>query len=64
MVVDVVHPTIGALKMLGVPYTFSDTPAKAGQAPPLLGADTDTVLQDVLNLTAEEIETLKTNNII
>jgi succinate---hydroxymethylglutarate CoA-transferase len=64
MVVDVNHPTIGALKMLGVPYTFSNTPAKAGQAPPLLGADTDIVLKDVLDFTTEAIEALKTNKII
>jgi succinate---hydroxymethylglutarate CoA-transferase len=64
MVVDLDHPTIGALKMLGVPYTFSDTPAKAGQAPPLLGADTDIVLHDVLDFTTEAIEALKINKII
>ncbi len=64
MVIEVDHPTIGALKMLGVPYTFSETPAKAGQAPPLLGADTDQVLADVLGLTAEELENLRRAKIV
>ena len=64
MVVEVDHPTIGTLKMLGVPYTFSETPAKAGKAPPLLGADTSEVLSEVLDLTEDEIEVLHAGDVI
>ncbi|MBT3989503.1 MAG: CoA transferase [Rhodospirillaceae bacterium] len=64
MVVEVDHPTIGPLKMLGVPYEFSETPAKPGQAPPLLGADTADVLADVLDMTTDEIAELRTKEII
>jgi len=64
MVVERDHPTIGALKMLGVPYTFSETPAEAGQAPPLLGADTDDVLSELLNIDAENLAELREHKII
>ena len=64
MVVERAHPTIGALKMLGVPYTFSDTPAEAGNAPPLLGADTDDVLSEVLDFKPEKLAELREKKII
>ena len=64
MVVELDHPTIGSLRMLGVPYTFSETPAKAGQAPPLLGADTEDVLSELLNIDAEKLAELRIKNII
>ncbi|MEP7198291.1 MAG: CoA transferase, partial [Chloroflexota bacterium] len=41
MVVAVEHPTAGALKLLGVPYKFSETPAAVKTAPPTLGQHTD-----------------------
>ena len=40
MVVEVEHPTAGTLKVLGVPYKFSRTPATVKSAPPLLGQHT------------------------
>tara|TARA_B100000315_G_scaffold123899_1_gene113900 strand:- start:6557 stop:7765 length:1209 start_codon:yes stop_codon:yes gene_type:complete len=64
MVVERDHPTIGTLKMLGVPYTFSETPARAGQAPPLLGADTDNVLTELLGIDQAEIESLRSQGIV
>ncbi len=30
MVETVEHPVVGALKMLGIPFKFSDTPARCG----------------------------------
>ena len=44
MVETVEHPTIGALKMLGIPFKFSDTPASVRRAPPTLGQHTDEIL--------------------
>ncbi|HEY1015788.1 MAG TPA: CoA transferase [Herpetosiphonaceae bacterium] len=37
MVVTVAHPTIGDLKLVGIPFKFSDTPASIRRPPPLLG---------------------------
>ena len=47
MVVEIEHPVAGTLKMLGVPYKFSDTPATVDLAPPLLGADTKEILESI-----------------
>jgi formyl-CoA transferase len=41
------HPTIGELKMLGIPFKFSDTPAAVGRAPPTLGQHTDEILGEL-----------------
>ncbi len=40
MVVQVEHPTIGDLKLLGIPFKFSATPASIRRPPPLLGQHT------------------------
>ena len=40
MVVEVAHPTIGDLKLLGIPFKFSATPATIRRPPPLLGQHT------------------------
>ena len=47
MVVSVNHSEAGVLKMLGVPYRFSDTPATINKAPPLLGQDNKEILQSI-----------------
>jgi len=47
MVVSVNHSEAGVLKMLGVPYRFSDTPATINKAPPLLGEDNREILQSI-----------------
>ena len=47
MVETVEHPTIGALKMLGIPFKFSDTECSVQRAPPTLGQHTDEVLAEL-----------------
>jgi formyl-CoA transferase len=37
MVVSVEHPSIGEVRLLGIPFKFSDTPARVTRHPPLLG---------------------------
>ncbi|MDP1718343.1 MAG: CoA transferase, partial [Burkholderiales bacterium] len=41
MVETVEHPAIGALKVIGTPFKFSDTPTSVRLAPPLLGEHTE-----------------------
>jgi crotonobetainyl-CoA:carnitine CoA-transferase CaiB-like acyl-CoA transferase len=48
MTPEVVHPTAGPIKVLGVPVQLSATPGRIGQAAPLLGADTEAVLKELL----------------
>jgi formyl-CoA transferase len=48
MVVEAPHPTIGTLRLTGVPIKYSDTPATIRRPPPLLGEHTDEVLEELL----------------
>jgi succinate--hydroxymethylglutarate CoA-transferase len=63
MVETVPHPTIGELKMLGVPFKFSGTPAKVRRAPPTLGQHTDEVLGE-LGMDAAAIAKLRAEKIV
>jgi crotonobetainyl-CoA:carnitine CoA-transferase CaiB-like acyl-CoA transferase len=63
MVETVAHPTIGELKMLGIPFKFSDTPAAVGRAPPTLGQHTDEVLGE-LGMDAAAIAALRQGKVI
>jgi crotonobetainyl-CoA:carnitine CoA-transferase CaiB-like acyl-CoA transferase len=64
MVRTVEHPTAGEVKMLGIPFRFSDTPASVRRAPPTLGQHTDEVLRDVLKLPDARIEELRAAKVI
>ena len=44
MIETVEHSTIGALKMLGIPFKFSDTACSVRRAPPTLGQHSDEIL--------------------
>jgi succinate--hydroxymethylglutarate CoA-transferase len=64
MVRTVQHPTAGAVKMLGIPFRFSDTPASIRRPPPLLGQHTEQVLRDVLQLSDGRIAELRSAKVI
>jgi crotonobetainyl-CoA:carnitine CoA-transferase CaiB-like acyl-CoA transferase len=48
MVIRTEHPTIGEIRLLGIPYKFSDTPASVRRHPPLLGEHTEQVRMEFL----------------
>jgi len=58
MLAEVPHPTIGALRLAGIPIKYSATPASIRRPPPLLGEHTEEVLTDVLGYSSEKIATL------
>ena len=64
LVRTVEHPTVGELKMVGIPYAFSGTPATIRRPPPTLGQHTDEVLREELGLTAERIAQLRAEKVI
>src|SRR5688572_29929163 len=64
MVRTVQHPTAGDVKMLGIPFRFSDTPASVRRAPPTLGQHTEQVLRDLLNLSDARIDALRAEKVI
>ena len=59
MVAEVPHPTIGTLRLCGVPIKYSETPGTVRLHPPLLGEHTAEVLTELLGLTPEKIDELK-----
>jgi crotonobetainyl-CoA:carnitine CoA-transferase CaiB-like acyl-CoA transferase len=64
MVLSVQHPTAGEVKMLGIPFRFSDTPASVRRAPPTLGQHTEQVLRDMLQLSDARIAELRSARVI
>jgi crotonobetainyl-CoA:carnitine CoA-transferase CaiB-like acyl-CoA transferase len=64
MVRAVHHPTAGDVKMLGIPFRFSDTPASVRRAPPTLGQHTEQVLRAVLKLSDAHISELRAAKVI
>jgi glutaryl-CoA transferase len=64
MIETIEHPTIGALKMLGIPFKFSDTACSVRRAPPTLGQHTDQILGAELGLDAKSIARLRQDKVI
>jgi crotonobetainyl-CoA:carnitine CoA-transferase CaiB-like acyl-CoA transferase len=64
MIERVQHPAIGELKLVGMPYKFSDTPAAMGRAPPTLGQHTDEILREELGLDAAAIGALRSSKVV
>lgn len=59
MVVEVDHPKAGKLKTTGIPIKFSRTPGSVRKAAPMLGEDSEEILKSLLNMSDEEISSLK-----
>jgi succinate--hydroxymethylglutarate CoA-transferase len=64
MVETVEHPVIGTLKMLGIPFKFSDTACSVRRPPPTLGQHSDEVLAKELGLDQQAIAQLRQEKVI
>jgi crotonobetainyl-CoA:carnitine CoA-transferase CaiB-like acyl-CoA transferase len=64
MVETVDHPTLGPLRVLGLPTKLSDTPGRITHAPPRLGEHTATVLQRDAGLTPDRVRDLSRRGIV
>ena len=64
MVQELEHATAGPIQVLGPVAKLSRTPAALRTAPPVLGADTETILSERLNYPPEAIETLRQKGIV
>jgi succinate---hydroxymethylglutarate CoA-transferase len=64
MIEAVKHPAIGDLKLVGMPYKFSGTPASVRRPPPILGEHTDEILREELALDADAIAALRRDRVI
>ena len=63
IVQEIEHPTIGKLKMVRSPMTFSETPTVIERHPPLLGEHTAEILGE-LGYTPEQQAALKTKGVV
>lgn len=52
------------ISLVGAPFKLSDTPADYHLPPPVLGADTDDILREVLGLSDNDVTTLRAQNIV
>lgn len=64
MIAEVPHPTIGTLRLTGIPIKYSETPGLIRRPPPLLGEHTDELLIEVLGLSSDQIDELKAQGAI
>jgi len=64
MIAEVDHPTIGKLRLLGVPYKFSESRCEVYRHPPLQGEHTEEVLTSILGMSREEITTLNNQRVV
>ncbi len=64
MVETVEHPAIGTLRMLGIPFKFSDTACSVRRAPPALGEHTDEILARELGFDAAGIADLRRQKVV
>ena len=64
MLVKVPHPKYGSIHLVGVPYKYSVSPCSIDRAPPMLGQHTREVLEEKLQMSAEQIEALQADGII
>ena len=64
MIATVEHSTIGALKMLGIPFKFSETACSVRRPPPTLGEHNDEILAGELGLDKKAIAELRRAKVI
>jgi crotonobetainyl-CoA:carnitine CoA-transferase CaiB-like acyl-CoA transferase len=62
--VELPHPEVGVRRHLGIPWQMSHTPCEIRRPAPLLGQDTDYVLEHILGLRGEEIANLREKEVL
>jgi len=64
MIVEVNHPKMGKVKLLGSPIKMSSSKVEVRGFPPALGEHTDQVLTELAGVSKEEIKTLRDKGVI
>ena len=62
--IDLPHPAIGTVPSVANPIKYSATPISYSSAPPMLGADTDEILREMIGVPPEEIARLRKAGIV
>jgi crotonobetainyl-CoA:carnitine CoA-transferase CaiB-like acyl-CoA transferase len=66
MVIEMPHPATGSkpAKLIASPIKMSGTPVSYRRTPPLLGQHSEEILEEFLDMSAEEVAALKTRGIV
>ncbi len=64
MIIEVEHPRLGRLDLVGTPMKFSRTPCQIKKTAPDLGEHNDEILKKELNLSMADIEELRKDRVI
>ena len=64
MIETIEHPGVGTLKMLGIPFKFSDTACSVRRPPPTLGQHSEEILSGELGLDETAIAELRRQKVI
>ncbi len=64
MVVEMMHPTAGAIKQIGTPFRLSVSKTGLDQYPPELSEHTEEILGDLLGYSASQIDALREKGVI
>jgi crotonobetainyl-CoA:carnitine CoA-transferase CaiB-like acyl-CoA transferase len=64
MIREIDHPVAGPVKVIGSPVNMSETPAEITSPAPLLGQHSEEVLKNILNLSEDDLASLKKENAI
>jgi CoA:oxalate CoA-transferase len=64
MIVEYDHPDVGKVRLPGNPIKMSDMEGTISQPAPRLGEHTDAVLREVLNLSPDQIVSLREKNAV
>ena len=64
MRLDLLHPALGSVPSVANPIKYSATPLSYRSAPPMLGANTDEILRDILGIAPAEIARMRKAGIV
>jgi crotonobetainyl-CoA:carnitine CoA-transferase CaiB-like acyl-CoA transferase len=64
MIVEVVHPTAGTVKLLGIPIDFAATPGEVRTPPPLLSQHARDIVTRYCDLDDTEIDALMSDGVL
>ncbi|KAJ3317970.1 hypothetical protein HDU76_000991 [Blyttiomyces sp. JEL0837] len=64
MIEEVEHPTVGKVKMVGIPVKFSDTKPSVRMPPPILGQHTEEILSEFLGYDSKQISHLVDTGVV
>ena len=64
MVEEIEHPSVGKIKVTGIPVKYSETKPSIRYPPPMLGQHTEEVLRDILGYSSDQIDSFRTKGVI